>query len=316
MYYTYSDYLKNKYHEKVYKLPVNLPVTCPNRLNGACGCDFCAEQGTGFEALNHQLSVTEQLTLTREKIEKKYHAHKFIAYFQNYTNTFLPIDRFEKYMREGASFPDVVEISISTRPDCIRSDYLEILEKIRSEFQVEITLELGLQTVNYHTLRNIHRGHTLAEFIDAIWMIRDYHFDTCAHVILNLPGDDLIDAIESAKILSALQVSTVKLHSLYIAKNTRLCEAYENGTITLCSKEDYITRAITFLEYLNPEIAVERLFSRIPKNDAVFCNWGTSWWKLKDELLSTMQKTDSYQGKMYHYLHGAALRSLDGSDNL
>ena len=162
MYYTYSDYLKNKYHEKVYKLPVNLPVTCPNRLNGACGCDFCAEQGTGFESLDHQLSVTEQLTLTREKIEKKYHAHKFIAYFQNYTNTFLPIDRFEKYMREGASFPDVVEISISTRPDCIRSDYLEILEKIRSEFQVEITLELGLQTVNYHTLRNIHRGHTLA----------------------------------------------------------------------------------------------------------------------------------------------------------
>lgn len=139
-------------------------------LNGACGCDFCAEQGTGFEALNPQLSVTEQLTLTREKIEKKYHAHKFIAYFQNYTNTFLPIDRFEKYMREGASFPDVVEISISTRPDCIRSDYLEILEKIRSEFQVEITLELGLQTVNYHTLRNIHRGHTLAEFIDAMWM--------------------------------------------------------------------------------------------------------------------------------------------------
>ncbi len=90
-------------------------------------------------------------------------------------------------------------------------------------------MELGLQTVNYHTLRNIHRGHTLAEFIDAMWMIRDYHFDTCAHVILNLPGDDLIDAIESAKILSALQVSTVKLHSLYIAKNTRLCEAYENG---------------------------------------------------------------------------------------
>lgn len=193
---------------------------------------------------------------------------------------------------------------------------MEILEKIRSEFQVEITLELGLQTVNYHTLRNIHRGHTLAEFIDAMWMIRDYHFDTCAHVILNLPGDDLIDAIESAKILSTLQVSTVKLHSLYIAKNTRLCEAYENGTITLCSKEDYITRAITFLEYLNPEIAVERLFSRIPENDAVFCNWGTSWWKLKDELLNTMQKTDSYQGKMYHYLHGAALRSLDGSDNL
>ena len=129
---------------------------------------------------------------------------------------FYPLTDLKNICGKAASFPDVVEISISTRPDCIRSDYLEILEKIRSEFQVEITLELGLQTVNYHTLRNIHRGHTLAEFIDAMWIIRDYHFDTCAHVILNLPGDDLIDAIESAKILSALQVSTVQTpFSLY-----------------------------------------------------------------------------------------------------
>ena len=130
MYYTYSDYLKNKYHEKVYKLPVNLPVTCPNRLSGACGCDFCAEQGTGFEALNHQLSVTEQLNLTREKIEKKYHAHKFIAYFQNYTNTFLPTDRFEKYMREGASFPDVVEIGVdAAHPVQVSNDPIELKAK-------------------------------------------------------------------------------------------------------------------------------------------------------------------------------------------
>ncbi len=104
-------------------------------------------------------------------------------------------------------------------------------------------MELGLQTVNYHTSEKISRGHTLAEYIDAVCgCISRYHYDICTHVILNLPGDEMDDAIESAKILSALQVSTVKLHSLYIAKNTRLCEAYENGTITLCSKEDYITQ--------------------------------------------------------------------------
>ena len=311
MYYQYSDYLKNKYHEKVYKLPVNLPVTCPNRLNGLSGCDFCAEKGTGFEALNCTMSVTEQLDMTRKKIEQKYHAHKFIAYFQNYTNTFLPLEQFELFIREGAIFPDIVEISISTRPDCIRPDYLDILDKIRQEYHVEITLELGLQTVNYHTLETIHRGHTLAEFIDAMWMIRDYPFETCAHVILNLPGDTLIDSIETAKILSALRISTVKLHSLYIAKNTRLCEAYENGTITLCSKDEYIRRAIAFLEYLDPGIAVERLFSRIPEKDAVFSNWGTSWWKLKDELLNKMREQSSYQGKNYNYLHGASLKYLD-----
>ena len=102
----------------------------------------------------------------------------------------------------------------------------------------------------------------------------------------------------------------MKAHSLYIAKNTSLCDEYENGTITLCSKDEYITRAISFLEYLDSNIAVERLFGRIPEKDAVFCNWGCSWWKLRDELIQKMYKTGSFQGRKCTYLHGAALRGL------
>ena len=132
----------------------------------------------------------------------------------------------------------------------------------------------------------------------------------CTHVILNLPGDDLDDSIETAKILSALPVQIVKAHSLYIAKNTKLCEAYENGTISLCKKEEYLNRLILFLEYLRPDIAIERLFSRIPEKDAVFCNWDTSWWKLRDELFEIMAERQSYQGKAFHYLNGSALRML------
>lgn len=116
LYYKYSDYLKNKYGEKVYKLPVNLPVTCPNRLDGD-GCAFCAGAGTGFEAMAATVSVTEQLTRTRQMITRKYHANKYIAYFQNYTNTFLPPDRFRSYLMEATRIPGVVEISVSTRPD-------------------------------------------------------------------------------------------------------------------------------------------------------------------------------------------------------
>ena len=175
---------------------------------------------------------------------------------------------------------------------------------------MDITIELGLQTANYHTLLDINRGHTLAEFIDAVLMIHKYDFEICTHVILNLPGDSLTDAVETAKILSALRIPVVKIHSLYIAKNTQLCEAYENGTITLCSKEEYIERLITFLEFLNPEIVVERLFSRVPEKDAVFSNWGTSWWKLKDEVIEQMTSGNHYQGKQYHYLGGAALKFL------
>lgn len=310
LYYPYSEYLKNIYGEKVYKLPVNLPVTCPNRRNGD-GCAFCAGVGTGFEAMDAAESVTAQLTGTKEKIAQKYHAKKYIAYFQNYTNTFLPLQQFRSCLEEAAGVPDIVEISVSTRPDCISKEYLDIMDAIRERTGIRMNLELGLQTANYHTLQRIRRGHTLAEFVDAVLQIRRYEgFTICAHVILNLPGDDITDAKETARILTALGIDIVKLHSLYIAKNTALCEWYESGTITLCTKEEYYERAASFLELIPENMAVERLFSRIPEKDAVFSNWGTSWWKLRDELLEKMEREERYQGKHCNYLGGAALRRL------
>lgn len=307
-YYPYSTYLKNKYGEKVYKLPVNLPVSCPNRMTGR-GCDFCAESGTGFEAMDSRISVKEQLEKTRALIEHRYHAHKFIAYFQNYTNTFLPSEQFKQYMSEAAECSNIVEISVSTRPDCISREYLDILKDINRTYKTDITIELGLQTANYHTLLQINRGHTLAEFIDAVLSVRKYGFELCTHVILNLPGDTLSDVIETAKILSSLGVNIVKAHSLYIAKNTVLCESYEKGRISLCSKEEYLERLAVFLEYLDSKIAVERLFSRVPEKDSVFCNWGYSWWKLRDELLDSMKKGGRYQGRKFDYLGGAKLKN-------
>lgn len=309
IYNKFSDYLKEKYGEKVYKLPVNLPITCPNRLTGS-GCSFCAEAGTGFEALSSAISVKEQLLRTKELIQKKYNAEKYIAYFQNYTNTFMPLKVFQSYIQEAAEVEDIVEISISTRPDCIRHDYMAFLKELEERTNIGIHIELGLQTVNYHTLDSISRGHGLAELIDAVRTIQQYGFSICIHMILNLPGDTLRDCIEGAKILSALQIQVVKLHSLYIPKNTQLSEAYENGTITLCSKEEYIERVAVFLEYLSPDIIVERLFSRVPEKDAVFSNWGTSWWKLQDEFLKYMEEHRSYQGKHFDYLNGSALKKL------
>lgn len=309
LYYKYSDYLKEKYGEKVYKLPVNLPVTCPNRLSGG-GCSFCSEAGTGFEAMDCAVSVTEQLEHTKLLIAKKYKAKKYIAYFQNYTNTFLPLEQFRSYLLEAAEVPDIVEISISTRPDCIHASYLNVLQEIRERYQIQIHIELGLQTVNYHTLDKISRGHGLAEYIDAVLMIRPYGFTICTHVILNLPQDTTRDAVETAKILSALKTDIVKIHSLYIAKNTKLSDEYESGTITVCSKEEYIERLAVFLEYLSPDIVVERLFSRVPEEDAVFSNWNTSWWKLQEEAMAKLRERNSYQGKAFGYLNGSALRQL------
>lgn len=309
IYNKYSDYLKNKYGEKIYKLPINLPITCPNRgTNG--GCTFCAEVGTGFEAMNHQISVNEQLEHTKSHIQRKYKANKFIAYFQNYTNTFMDLQLFRQYMESAAKKEYVVELSVSTRPDCIREDYLEVLSDISKQFQVDITIELGLQTANYHTLDYIERGHGLAEFIDAVLRIKNYSFTICTHVILNLPNDTLRDAVETAKILSALKIDIVKLHSLYIAKNTKMASQYLNHEFEICSKKEYFDRVKAFLEHIDSSMVVERLFSRIPEEDSLFSNWHTSWWRLQDELLDYLNQTDSFQGKKYNYLDGAALKSL------
>ncbi|PAB60639.1 TIGR01212 family radical SAM protein [Anaeromicrobium sediminis] len=308
-YRVYSQYLKDKYGEKVYKIPIQLSVTCPNRdgLLGNRGCIFCGEKGAGFENLESSIPVKDQLKQNIEYISKRYKAKKFIAYFQNFTNTYIPLDEFKKYIMDVCR-EDIVEIAISTRPDCIKDEYLSFLNEIKKEKNINITIELGLQSVNYKTLEKIERGHTLAEFIDAMWMIKKYDFEVCVHMILNLPWDTEADIIEGAKILSALRVNQVKLHSLYIVGDSVMGNMYENNEFKIIPLDEYVDRVVSFLEYLNPTIALQRLVGRAPKEETLFCNWNTSWWKIKDYIDEKMEKEDSYQGKKFNYLGGKALK--------
>ncbi len=311
-YNVYSEYLKNKYGEKVYKLPINLPGTCPNRdgFIDTGGCIFCGEEGGSFENLSNELDIKEQLESNMSYIRKRYKANKFIAYFQNFTNTYYPLEQFKIYI-EQAIMENIVEISISTRPDCIDDSYLQYLKEISDIHGINISIELGLQTVNYHTLEKINRGHTLAEFIDAVIKIKSYKFEICAHIILNFPWDNILDVIEGAKVLSALRVEQVKLHSLYIVEKTKLADMYKNDEFSMISKEDYIERVITFLEYLNSDIIIQRIIGRAPEENTLFVNWNTSWWKIKDEILEKMEKENRVQGKKCDYLNGKALKKFN-----
>ena len=302
VYTLYSKVLQKKYGGKVYKLPVSLPVSCPNREFGV-GCSFCGDKGAGFENLSSTFSVNEQLQRNMEYIGKRYKADKFIAYFQSFTNTYLPLEIFKKALYD-AVLPNIVEIAISTRPDCIHQEYLNILDDFQRITGITVTLELGLQSVNFKTLKKVHRGHTLAEFVDAMYQIRPYKFNVTAHMILNLPWDDLEDCIEGAKILSALRVDSVKLHALYIEKETEIARQYENGEFELCDLEEYKNRVITFLRYLAPDISVQRIIGRAPKENTIFANWGQSWWKIHDDIVNCMQEKGFYQGDLCNYLNG------------
>lgn len=312
VYNTYSNYLKTKYGEKVYKLPISLPLTCPNRDGtlGIHGCIFCGEEGGSFENLSSSMSVKEQLSKNKEYIGSRYNAKKFIAYFQNFTNTYLPFQDFKRIV-ECAIDDDIVGISISTRPDCINDKYLEYLQGIKDKFNLEIIVELGLQSVNYHSLEKINRGHTLGEYIDASIKLKRYGIRNCTHLILNLPWDDKLDVVENAKVLSALGIEEIKLHALYIVEGTVLGDIYKKGEISLISKDEYMERVILFLEYLDPNIVIQRIIGRAPEENSLFVNWNESWWKIRDDIIRMMEDRNTKQGKKFSYLNGKALNKLN-----
>lgn len=310
-YRVYSKFLKEKYGEKVYKLPVALPLTCPNRDGsaGVGGCVFCGEIGAGYENLPASMTVQEQLQANIAHIAPKYKAYKYIPYYQNFSNTYLPVDRFKAYMEEGC-IDSTVGLAIATRPDCISDPYLEVLQDIRERFNVDIYLEYGLQSVNYHTLEKINRGHGLAEFIDAILRTKKYGISTCAHMILNLPWDTMDDTVEGARILSALGVDQVKLHALYIVMNTLMAKWYEAGDFSLISADEYIDRVIAFLRNLDDRIVLQRLVGRAPETNTLFTNWSMGWWRIQEEIDRRMEEMDVRQGDLCNYLNGPAVRKF------
>ena len=312
VYNTFSEYLLNRYGEKTYKLPVALPVSCPNR-DGNCGingCTFCGEIGTGYENLPDTMTVTEQITANKAHIVPKYKATKFIPYLQNFSNTYLPLERFVGYLEEAARADGVVAVYIATRPDCIRDDYLQSMKEIAEEYQIDICVELGLQSVNYHTLDKINRGHSLAEFIDAILRIKAYGLQTCAHLILNLPWDTDRDAIEAAHIMSALRLDQVKLHALYIVKGTVMARQYEQGELEMIGRDEYQKRVILFLRHLSPDIVLQRIIGRAPAENTLFSNWSTGWFKIRDGIIRQMEDKGYKQGDCCDYLNGPALRKF------
>lgn len=296
-YYSVSEYYKDTYGEKVYKLPIKLSLTCPNR-DGACGlggCIFCSESGGSFENLPSFLTVNQQLEKNKDYIGSRYKAKKFIAYFQNFSNTYMSLEDFKEVIR-ACNKDYIVAISISTRSDCVSRDKLVFLDEFRRKTGIDITFELGLQTANYRSLDILNRGESLADYILAVNMLNEYKIRVCTHVILSLPWDDIRDVVETARIINALGVKEIKIHSLFIVRNTKLAKMYQENKIQMISKEEYENNVIEFLRYIDKDVAIARIVGRAPKEETIFCNWDTSWWKIRDEIIQTMNDIGIVQG--------------------
>ena len=303
MYTRFSAKLRQKYGCKVYKIPISVDATCPVRDGTISprGCSFCGRKGAGYENADASKPVSEQIRDNLDIFVRKYKAKKFILYFQNFTNTYMDFGEFRKNITEAVTYPiDSVGVSISTRPDCLDRDYLDFLKEVSERYDKDITIELGLQSVNNRTLRKLNRGHTLADFINAVKMIKEYGFEVSVHIIASIPFDDDEDLAEAGKLMSVLGVDYVKLHSLYVERGTILAEQYEKGEIEMISLENFIDRVVLFLENLDESIAVERLVSRVPEDeDLLFLNWDRSHWVIGDMIEDAMKRKNTFQGRKY-----------------
>jgi len=296
------DYdLKEKYGEKVYKIALDAGMTCPNR-DGTCGvrgCIFCSAGGSGDFAAGGN-SIAEQLERGKSVFRNKNIGSKFIAYFQAYTNTYAPVERLEALYREALDIPDIVGISIATRPDCLDSDILFLLEKLRREYAHKfIWIELGLQTIHEKTAAFIRRGYTLPVFETAIKNLKNLCIPIIAHVIIGLPGEDKKQMLETCQYLAARHVDGIKLQLLHVLKNTDLVELYKKKTFEILSIMEYIDIVISCIEILPPDMVIHRVTGDGPRNLLLAPLWSLDKRRVLNTLHQQMKQRNTYQSRLY-----------------
>lgn len=298
---SYNDFLTHHFGEKVYKITVNAGFTCPTRdgTKGTQGCAFCDERGSSsfFGAGKAGQAIEQQILQSIPHVKKRYRVNKFIAYFQSFTNTYGPISYLQEIYDGALNIPDIVGLAIGTRPDCVPTPVLTLLNRYAQSRYV--CLELGLQSLQDESLKFYARGHSAQEGIDAVCRaVKFTNLHIAVHLMFGAPGETIQDAIDAAKTLNKLGIHGVKIHQLMVLKNTLLENRYASLPWPLFSLDEYNELVMTFLEYLDPKIHVERTHATASHPGELI---GPSWSKLRFEPLNRlrkqMQENKSFHGK-------------------
>lgn len=298
-YYSFHAMLQERFHEKVYKLSLDGGMTCPNRDGklGTRGCIFCSAGGSGDFAGDRRMSISQQIQEQKALISKKRPVHKYIAYFQAYTNTYAPVSYLEKIFTEAMSEPDIVALSIGTRPDCLDDDILDLLESLNRIKPVWI--ELGLQTIHEDTARYIRRGYELSCFERAVTKLRQRNIEVIVHTILGLPGETKEQMLQTIDYLNGMPIQGIKLQLLHVLRGTDLAYDYENQKFHTLEKEEYLSLLISCIEHLSPDIAIHRLTGDGPKELLIAPLWSSAKRTVLNELHHRMKLENTWQGRLY-----------------
>lgn len=292
------DYmLRQMFGEKIYKVTLNGGMTCPNRDGklGERGCIFCSAGGSGDFAASASLSITEQIRQQIQMLSAKRPIHKYIAYFQAYTNTYAPVEYLERIFTEAIQNPDICAISIGTRPDCLEEPVIRLLSRLN---QIKpVWVELGLQTIHEHTARYIRRGYPLSCFEDAFERLQGEGLETIVHTILGLPGESREDILRTMDYLSRKQIQGIKLQLLHVLQGTDLAADYLAGKFQVLDREEYLDLVADCLEHLDPSIVIHRVTGDGPKDLLIAPLWATRKREVLNLLHHRLKERHSYQGK-------------------
>ena len=295
-YISLNEYLRDTFGCKVYKVSINGGFTCPNR-DGTLdtrGCIFCSGYGSGDFAEDASLSVTEQIERGKKRIEakmpKKINAatgvtsNKYIAYFQAFTNTYAPVERLRALYTEAINHPDIVAVSIGTRPDCLPENVLELLAELN---QIKpIWIELGLQTIHEKSADYIRRGYDLPVYDKAVEELKSRNIDVITHVILGLPGETREDMLETVRYVGKSGVQGIKLQLLHVIKGTDLEKDYNMGLFKCMTMKEYVDLIYDCISVLPKDIVIHRMTGDGAKKTLVAPLWSAD----KKRVLNTLNK--------------------------
>lgn len=283
---SFNDYFKNIFKEKVIKLSLDAGCTCPNRDGKLSkkGCIFCSDSGSGDFAGSRLDTINEQIESQKELLSKKWKSTKYIAYFQNFTNTYGDINYLSNLYNNIIENENIVGLSIATRADCIDDNVLDMLEKLNKK--TFLWIELGLQSTNENTIKLINRGYTHKVFDDTIKKLQKRNIRFLTHIIFGLPGENYKDMISTVNYVKNIHPFGVKFHSLYIQKNSPLYNFYLNNPFDLISKEDYIKIVCDSIEILPKDIVIHRLTGDPDRNTLFEPKWTSN----KLSVISSIDK--------------------------
>lgn len=292
----FSEYLKQKFGVKVYKITLDAGFSCPNRQNGNRGCIYCDAGGSFSQSHSANMSIKEQLDFGAQYLTDRFKAVKYMSYFQSFSNTYKPVEELKEIYDAALNHTDIVGISIGTRPDCVDEEKLDLIAGYKDDY--ETWIEYGLQSMHNKTLERINRGHDFECFLKTYEKTKARGINTCVHIIFGL-WETHDEMMQTVKELAKLDIDGLKLHMICGLRGTELTEMYKRGEFEFMSEMEYVNLCCDAIELLPPHTTLHRIAGSGLKSTLVEPKWIGKKFECLNKIDAELIRRNSWQGKFY-----------------